>query len=151
MILIDESGKSRGKVSFDQAMLLASEKELDMVAVNSNSFPPVVKFMDYTKELYKEEKAKRKQRARQKSTELKEIKLGIKIEEHDLNTKCNQAKKFLEKGHKVRLALMLRGREMLFQDKVKDLFDRFTEMSGAVYEEPLKRENNRFKAIIKLK
>ena len=119
-----------------------------MIAVNTNSLTPVVKLLDYTKELYKEEKAKRKQRARQKSTELKEIKLGIKIEEHDLNTKSNHAKKFLEKGHKVRLALMLRGREMLFQDKVKDLFDRFTLMCNATYEEPLKRESNRFKAII---
>lgn len=132
-------------------MFLAYGKNVDVVLVNPNSNPPIAKLMDLTKELYRIEKAKRKQKAKHKTLELKEIKLGIKIEEHDLETKAKQAKKFLEKGHRVRLALMLRGREMLFRDKVQPLFDKFTEIAGGEYEEHQKQERNRFKAIIKLK
>jgi len=151
LVLIDETGKSCGRVSWDQAMFLAYEKNMDVVLVNATSNPPIAKLIDYTKELYRVEKAKRKQRAKHKTLELKEIKLSVKIEEHDLETKANHAKKFLQKGHRVRLALMLRGREMLFRDKVRPLFDSFTELAGGEYEEKQKQENNRFKAIIKLK
>ncbi len=128
-------------------MFLAYEKELDLVLVNPNSKPPIAKLMDYDKELYQQEKAKRKQRAKQRNTELKEIKLSIKIDKHDFDTKARKAKKFLDKGHKVKVLLMLRGRENLFNDKVSEMIENFKKEIIAEYEQPIKRDKNRYTAI----
>lgn len=151
MVLIDETGKPLGNVIFDQAMYLAFEKDLDLVLVNPNPNSPVAKLMDYDKEIYQQEKAKRKQRAKQHSTELKEIKLSIKIDIHDLDTKARKAKQFLDKGHKVRVLVILRGRENLFKDKVHELIEKFKSMINAEYEQKIKQDKNRYTAIFKIK
>lgn len=140
-----------GKVSYDQAMLLASENELDLVEVAPNAIPPVARLVDFDKKQYEEAKKRRKQKAQQKNPGLKEIKLGIKIGEHDFDTKINRAKKFLERGHKVRAVIQLRGREMMFQDRVGRLFDRFCEQTNSLYEQRIKRQGKRFSAIIRKK
>ena len=146
--LISETGKSLGVISYDQAMLLACDKEMDLVVVNPNANPPIAKIIDYAKELYKQEKAKRKQKAKQHTIELKEIALSIKIDKHDLETKTKRAQEFLAKGNKVRVSVMLRGREMLFQDKAYSMIDIVKNNLNAQYEQPIKREGKRFSAII---
>lgn len=149
MVLIDEEGNSLGLVSYDQAMLLASDKELDLVLVNSSKFPPIAKIVDYAKELYRKEKIRRKHKAKQKNTETKEVKLSLNIGEHDLNTKIQRANDFFERGHKVRVLIFLRGRENLFRDKAYELIERFKTMLNASYDVPVKNEGKRYFAIIK--
>lgn len=151
MILIDENGKPRGKVSYDQAMLIASEKKLDLMLVAPDANPPVAKLIDYSKEIYKLQKKIKKQKAKQKNLEIKDITFGIKTQKHDLETKARKAKNFLEKGHKVKVTLALFGREMMYQDMVKNKIDDFVNMCNADYEQTIKKEGNRFKAIIKNK
>lgn len=150
-MLIDESGKSCGVVSFDQAMLLAYSRELDLILVNGNINPPIAKLIDYSKELYRQEKLKRKQKAKSKTLELKEIKVGINIGQHDLETKARKTKEFLEKGHKVRVVVALRGREMIFQNRVPEFINNFTNLTNAEYEVPVKKVDRQFSAILRIK
>jgi translation initiation factor IF-3 len=149
MILISEKGDSLGKVSFDQAMYLACDKELDLVLVNPNINPPIAKLIDYDKEAYKQAKAIRKHKAKQRNRELKEIKLGIKIDKHDLETKSRLGNKFLNKGHNVRVLVVLRGRENLFKDKVRQLIENFRLLTNSQYEQNIKQDKNRYNAILK--
>lgn len=121
---------------------------MDLVVVNPNINPPIAKLIDYAKELYRQEKAKRKQKAKQRTIELKEISLSIKIDKHDLDTKTKRAQDFLAKGNKVRVSVMLRGREMLFQDKAYEMINTIKDILKAEYEQPIKREGKRFSAII---
>lgn len=130
-------------------MLIAYEKELDLVEVAPNAKPPVCKLIDYSKYLYDLEKQERHQRSKGKSPELKEIRLSLKIDTHDLEIKAKKAKTFLDKGSRVRVFLQLRGREMAFQDKVIPMIDHFKEVTGAEYEQAPSRLGNRFNAIIK--
>lgn len=132
-------------------MLLAFEKGLDVMLVSENPKMPVAKLINYNKAVYREEKAKRKQKAHSKNLELKEIKLSIKIDKHDLETKARRAKKFFKKGHKIRVVVFLRGRENLFADQVNELMDKFTTEIEAEYEQKIKRAGSRFTAIIKPK
>lgn len=150
-MLIDSNGKPRGKVSFDQAMLLASDKEMDLALVAPDANPPVAKIIDYSKELYKMQKSIKKQKSKQKNLEIKDISFGIKTQEHDLQTKAKKVKNFFKKGHKVKITLKLFGREMMFQDKVKEKIDNFVNMCDAEFEQEITKEGNRFKAIIKTK
>lgn len=151
LILIDENGKNLGQVSYDQAMLLAYEKGLDLVEVGSNNNPPIAKIMDFGKELYKEQKQISKQKAKQKGTELKEIKLSLRIEPHDFQTKVDRAKKFLQEGNKVKVFLQLMGREMAFKDQAYEIINKFTLDSNADFEQQTKRMGNRFFALLKKK
>lgn len=148
MVVIDENAKSLGVVSYDQAMLLASDKGLDLMIVNPNANPPIAKFVDFSKEQYRKEKLKRKQKARQKFLETKEIKLGINIGDHDLDTKVRKAKELMKKGHKIKVLIILRGREMLFANKTGGLIERFTDLIEGKFEQAIKREGNRFFATI---
>ena len=85
-VLIDAKGTNLGVVSREQAFFLADERGLDLVAVSTSSTPPIVRLMDFNKERYEEEKRARKQRVKQKTGEMKEIKLSFKISEHDFQT-----------------------------------------------------------------
>lgn len=151
IMLIDENGKPLGEMSYDQAMLLAYDRELDLVEVGSNANPPVCKLMDYGKELYYQQKQISKQKAKQKAPELKEIKLSVRIDEHDFQTKLNRAKDFFEEGDKVRVFIKLMGREMIFQNKVKDIIERFKNECSGEYEQEIKKLGNQFSAILKKK
>lgn len=104
--------------------------------------------MDYGKYIYSQTKQVAKQRARAKETELKEIRFGMKISEHDLNVKINKAKEFLERGDKVKITVQLRGREMMFRDKVNDIIEKVKAQLNANYEKPVERLGTRFSAIL---
>jgi len=151
VILIDEEGNSLGNLSYDQAMLLGYDKGLDLVEVGPNSKPPICKLMDYGKELYREQKQIRKHKAKQKNPEVKEIKLSIRIDEHDFSTKVNRAKEFFDEGDKVRVFIKLMGREMMFKNKAEESINKFMTETNADFEQATKRLGNQIFAIIKKK
>ena len=110
--LIDENGQKLGVMSFREAFDIAKEKDLDIALVSPNANPPVCKIMNYGK--YKFEQAKREKEAKkkQKTFELKEIRVTPNIEEHDFSFKAKNARKFLEDGAKVKITVRFRGREV---------------------------------------
>ncbi len=114
--LIDENGEQLGIVPTADALRLARERELDLVEVSGKSTPPVCKIMDYGK--YKYQLAKKAQEAKKKQTviQIKEMKIGLKIEEHDFQFKMKHLREFLEEGHKLKIIIMFRGREILHVD-----------------------------------
>jgi translation initiation factor IF-3 len=111
--LVDDAGKQLGIVSITEALRLAREAELDLVEISPKTVPPVCKIMDYGK--YKYQLAKKATEAKKKQTviQLKELKLGLKIEEHDLAFKLKHIREFLDEGDKVKIIIMFRGREVL--------------------------------------
>jgi translation initiation factor IF-3 len=127
---------------------LAYDLGLDLVEINSFNNPPICKLLDYGKYLYELEKEERKQRSKGKGPQLKEIKLSFKIKEHDFLTKVNRAKEILSEGDKVKVFLVLMGREMLFQDKARKMIVRFVESVDGQWEQPTERMGNRFFATV---
>ncbi len=127
MRLIDASGKQVGVVSFRQAIRMAQEAGLDLVEVAPGVNPPVCRIMDFKKFKYEQEKREREAKKHQRGAHLKEIRLKPYIEEHDYQTKLRQILKFLEKGDKVRVRLIYRGRDLAHPEKGKKLIDRVIE------------------------
>ncbi len=121
MRLIDEDGTMIGVTSTYDAIRMAREKELDLVEVSPKAVPPVARIMDYGK--FKYQTAKRAAEAKKKQTiiQVKEMKLGLKIEEHDLQFKLKHLRDFLSEGDKVKITIMFRGREVLHRDKGEQL------------------------------
>ena len=129
-------------------MLLAFEAELDLVEVNSLTNPPVAKIMDYGKYRYIQEKQVSKQKSKSKGPSLKEIRLSLKISIHDLDFKTKQATKFLDNNDKVKVAIKLIGREMMFRTKAYEMIEKFRKSIGAEYESSVERLGNHFNAIL---
>ena len=125
--VISDSGEKLGTMSSKDAISLALEKELDLVLVSPNANPPVCKVMNYGK--YKFEQAKREKEAKkkQKTFEIKELRLTPNTEEHDFNFKLKNARKFLEGGSKVKITVRFRGRELNYVKQGEDILNRFTE------------------------
>ena len=126
--LIGESGEQLGIMSSREALKLAEEAGLDLVKIAPTTKPPVCKIVDYGKYRYelarKEKDAKRKQ----KVIEVKEIRMSPNIDTNDLNTKVGAARKFLEKGNRVKVTLRFRGREMAHMSTSKHILDDFAQM-----------------------
>ncbi len=122
--LIDENGQNRGVVSFFDAMRLAEEAGLDLVEIAPNSTPPVCKLLDYGRFKFLEQKKAAEARKKQKTVEIKEIKLRPGIDDHDYETKMKAVRRFFEEGDKVKITLRFRGREMAHQDLGLKLLDR---------------------------
>lgn len=146
VVLIDENGRHLGITSREQALLVAHEKNLDLVEVGPNASPPVVKIVDWGKFKYQLEK--KGKRGRVRGGTIKEIKLSLKIGSHDLATKARRAKEFLEQGNKVSVFLVLYGRERIYAEKGKKLLADFRDAIGGKFEEPIERINNRLTAMI---
>jgi translation initiation factor IF-3 len=122
--LIDENGQNKGIVSFFDALRLAEEAGLDLVEIAPNSAPPVCKLLDYGKYKFNEQKKAAEARKKQKTVEVKEIKLRPGIDDHDYETKMKAVRRFFEEGDKVKVTLRFRGREMAHQDLGLKLLDR---------------------------
>lgn len=110
--MIGETGEQLGIVSSREAYETAKETGLDLVLVSPNAKPPVCKIIDYGKYRYELARREKEARKKQKNMDVKEIRMSPNIDTNDLNTKCNHARKFLEKGDKVKVTLRFRGREM---------------------------------------
>ena len=125
--LIGADGEQLGIVSSREAQKIADEAGLDLVKIAPNAKPPVCKVIDYGKYRYEQARKEKDAKKKQKTVELKEIRLSPNIEANDLNTKMNAAKKFLAKGNKVKITLRFRGREMAHMNASKHILDDFSE------------------------
>ncbi len=125
--LIGADGEQIGVVSSREAQKIADEAGLDLVKIAPNAKPPVCKVIDYGKYRYELARKDKEAKKKQKTVELKEIRLSPNIDTNDLNTKMNAAKKFLAKGNKVKITLRFRGREMAHMSSSKHILDDFAE------------------------
>ena len=125
--LIDVDGEQVGVVPIAQARKLAEDRDLDLVQVAPQANPPVCRVMDYGKHLYEQAQREKEARRNQKVVETKEVRLSVKIDTHDFNTKMNQAERFLKAGNKVKVTIRFRGREMAHPEIGRDNMIRFAE------------------------
>lgn len=155
LMVIDENGTSLGLLDRDQAMEMANERGLDLVEVSPKAQPPIAKFMNYGSFKYQKEKMEKKARAKNKTAEIKTIKISTNIGDHDLDIRSGQAVRFLGDGDKVRIELQLRGREHqhadLAKNSIKEAVDaiatKFT--SGKIkYEQPVQQLGSKISAVI---
>ena len=125
--LIGADGEQLGIMSAREAYKLAQEAELDLVKIAPGAKPPVCKIIDYGKYRYELARKEEEARKKQKTVELKEVRLSPNIDTNDLNTKMNAARKFISKGNKVKVTLRFRGREMAHVQASKHILDDFAE------------------------
>ena len=148
--LIDDQGEKKGVVGINEALDLAYEKKLDLVLVAPNAQPPVCKLMNYGKYKFEQAKKEKEAKKKQKTVEVKEVRISPNIDTNDLNTKVNNAKKFIAKGNKVKVTLRFRGREMAHMQQSKHILDDFAEMLAevAVVEKPAKLEGRSMSMVL---
>ncbi|MBE6030014.1 MAG: translation initiation factor IF-3 [Clostridiales bacterium] len=130
--VIDTDGTMLGIMSRDEALALATEKKLDLVNISPNANPPVCKILDYGKYRYELQKREKEAKKKQKTMEVKEIRLSTFIEEHDIEVKAKTAIKFLKAGDKVKVSLRFRGRERDYVAKGQDVMNKFAEVVSEV-------------------
>ena len=148
--MIDDEGNNLGTIPTYKALAIAKEKELDLIEVNPKARPSICKIMDFGQHKYKQDRADAKQRARQKKIETKGIRISFKMGEHDLNVRKKQAEKFLKEGHKVKIELILRGRENAHKDLAGQKVTDFTTLldEDVETEQELAKKGNRLSIII---
>ena len=142
VLLIGEHGEKLGIMSAKEAYKMALEADLDLVKIAPTAKPPVCKIIDYGKYRYELVRKEKEAKKKQKVIEIKEVRLSPNIDTNDLNTKTSAARKFLEKGNKVKVTLRFRGREMAHMSKSKYILDDFAESLKdiAVVDKPSKVE-----------
>ena len=145
--VIGEDGEQLGIMSSREAMKLAQEAELDLVKIAPK---PVCKIIDYGKYRYELARKEKEAKKKQKTVEVKEVRLSPNIETNDLNTKVNNAKKFISKGNKVKVTLRFRGREMAHMQQSKHILDDFAKLleDVAVVEKPAKLEGRSMSMVL---
>ena len=125
--LVSDDGNHFGVVSITEALEKAKERELDLVQITDNVVPPVCKITDYGKYVYEENKKKKKQEKSSK-VQVKSIRLGFSISDHDMETRVKSAEKFLNEGDSVRIVLPLKGRQKALQEVGREKIARFITM-----------------------
>ncbi|HKJ66950.1 MAG TPA: translation initiation factor IF-3 [bacterium] len=125
--LVDNDSEQIGIVDIDEALRRAEDRGLDLVEVAPQADPPVVKIMDYGKYLYEQKKKEKEAKKKQHTIEVKEVRFRPQIEEHDFQTKVGHIRKFLENGHKIKVTVFFRGREMDYKEFGEELLDRVVE------------------------
>ena len=140
--VIDENGEKKGVMNINDALDLAFDKKLDLVLVSPNLEVPVCKIMNYGKYKFEQSKKEKEAKKKQKTIEIKEVRLSPNIDTNDLNTKVGAARKFITKGDKVKVTLRFRGREMAHMNSSKHILEDFAEGLSeiAVVEKPAKVE-----------
>ena len=151
--MIGEDGEQLGIMSSREAQVIAEEAGLDLVKISPKAVPPVCKVIDYGKYRYEVARKEKEQKKKQKIAELKEIRFSPNIDTNDMNTKMNAARKFLEKGDKVKVTLRFRGREMAHMKESKHLLDEFAEALSdvSVIEKPAKVEGRTLTLVLNFK
>jgi translation initiation factor IF-3 len=140
--LIGENGEQLGIMSAREAMKIAQEAELDLVKIAPTAKPPVCKIIDYGKYRYELARKEKEAKKKQKIIEVKEVRLSPNIDSNDLNTKISAARKFIQKGNKVKVTLRFRGREMAHMNASRHILDDFAKELAdiAVVDKPSKVE-----------
>ena len=140
--VVSESGEQLGIMSAREAMKLAQEAELDLVKIAPTAKPPVCKIIDYGKYRYEQARKEKEAKKKQKTIEVKEVRLSPNIDSNDLNTKIASARKFIEKGNKVKVTLRFRGREMAHVQSSRHILDEFAKALEdiALVDKPAKME-----------
>ena len=148
--LIGQNGEQLGIMSARDAYLKAQEAGLDLVKIAPTAKPPVCKIIDYGKYKYEQARKEKEAKKKQKTVEVKEVRLSPNIDTNDLNTKINNAKKFISKGNKVKVTLRFRGREMAHVQQSKHILDDFAETLAdvAVVEKPAKMEGRAMSMVL---
>lgn len=150
--VIDETGQPLGVLSTHEALRLAEERGLDLVEVSPKAEPPVAKFLDHGQFRYQKEKEARKQKAQSREVETKGIRLSVRIGEHDLEIRRQQAAKFLERGDKIRLEIVLRGREKMHTDLAEEIIKNFIKLLEGQFslrlEQPIQKQGGRVTAVL---
>ncbi|MFH0776767.1 MAG: translation initiation factor IF-3 [Patescibacteria group bacterium] len=134
VFVVGSDGEKLGVLPTIEAIAKAKAEELDLILVAPKVNPPVAKILDFGKWMYEQQKALSKNKASGKAKEMKGVRLGVRIAEGDLNTRVKQGREFLEKGHKLRVVLQFKGREMAHFDlaigKMKEFAKRLDEVSS---------------------
>jgi translation initiation factor IF-3 len=154
VFVIDENGDALGVLSLDEALAKAREAELDLVEVNPKANPPVTKIVNLGQLKYEKEKQAHKQKMQQKKVETKNIRLTFRISDHDQEMRLLQAEKFLSKDNKIKVELILRGRERQYPQKAAELIKAFVdklmtnEALSLGIEQPLTIQGGRFTIVL---
>mgnify|MGYP000307268297 CR=1 FL=1 len=148
--LIGQNGEQLGIMSARDAYLKAQEAGLDLVKIAPGAKPPVCKIIDYGKYKYEQTRKEKEAKKKQRTVEIKEVRLSPNIDTNDLNTKMNNAKKFISKGNKVKVTLRFRGREMAHVQQSKHILDDFAKMleDVAVVEKAAKLEGRNMSMVL---
>ncbi|MBR5015685.1 MAG: translation initiation factor IF-3 [Clostridia bacterium] len=125
--VVTDDGEQLGIMSSSDALHIATEKDLDLVLIAPQAQPPVCKIMDYGKYRFEQQKREKEAKKNQKVIEVKETRLSLKIDTHDFETKVNQTVKFLKAGHKVKVSIRFRGREMAHPENGLVTMEKFAE------------------------
>ena len=148
--IIDEDGTQLGIMNVPQAIEMAKAKFLDLVEISPKAVPPVCKIMNFGKYQYQKSKEDRQNKSKQKKNEMKGVRLSVRTDTHDLDFKKKQVEKFLEKNHKVKIEIMLKGREKAHQDLAKTNLINFMKAISIPYkiEQEIKKSPGGFNVII---
>ena len=151
--LVGPDGEQIGVVSSKEAQKIADEAGLDLVKIAPNAKPPVCKVIDYGKYRYEQVRKQKEARKKQKIVELKEVRLSPNIDVNDMNTKVTAARKFLEKGNKVKVTLRFRGREMAHMQASRHILEDFAQKVEdiAVIDKPIKQEGRTLTCVLSAK
>lgn len=154
VLLIDETGERIGEIVTAKALQMAKDADLDLVQVDPKGSPPVAKIMDYGQFKYEREKQAHKQKVQQKKVDIKGIRLSVRISQHDFDFRVDQAKKFLEKGDKLKVEVILKGRERQHPEKGVEAINNFiaalkkVEGFNIIPEQDLTKQGGRFIIIL---
>jgi len=154
VFLINENNEQTGNISTKDAIFRAKELNLDLVLVNPKANPPVAKIVDLGQLKYEADKKAHKQKVQQKKTETKELRLSARISSHDFDFRFKQATKFLEKENKLKLDLILKGRERQHPEKARDVMREFANKLkenkefNIIEEQPLTKQGGRFTMVL---
>ncbi|MBT3413261.1 MAG: translation initiation factor IF-3 [Candidatus Jacksonbacteria bacterium] len=151
--VIDEEGENIGEMDTKEALRVAEERGYDLIEVSPVAKPPVCRFDNWGSFNYQEQKKRQKQKANVKAVEVKGVRLSVGMKEHDLEVRKNQALKFFDKGHKVKIELVLRGREKAHRDRAAGVFKTFSAMLSeqAIIDTPLQQQGSKMFLILQPK
>jgi translation initiation factor IF-3 len=150
--VITDDGEHLGILSTPEAIKLAQERKMDLVVVQPKAEPPIAKIIDFGKYKYEKEKEARKQKAKTKSVEVKGVRLSPRIGAHDIAVRKDQAKRFMDKGDKVKVEIILRGRERRHADVAAQVIENFIselkQEAEIKIDQPLLRQGGQLTSII---
>jgi translation initiation factor IF-3 len=151
--VIDENNEQMGIMFGRDALQLARSRDLDLVEVAPNAVPPVCRIMDYGKYRYEQTKRERESRRTQHNIVIKELRLGPNIDDNDLKTRTNAARRFMEEGHKVRFTVQFKGRELAHIDIGRDILNQIVQDLGSdvIIEAPPKMEGKKMSMLVSRK